>query len=98
MKSKQFIGYLVLGARNIEEAKLEKGLLIWLQHKPSKWVRFWNRVLLGIFWIDKVKVLDVKNDSTAQKAAEDGFQTVLPRVRPVKKKNNGKRSQNPGTE
>jgi hypothetical protein len=77
---KKFIGYYIIGAVNLQEAQEEKGLILWSQKKPSLFVRFFNRVLLGIYWVNKEKMLERKNDN---------HQTELARYKPAKTKKNG---------
>lgn len=59
---KKFVGYYIMGASTLEDAKNEKGLMLWSQVKPGAMRRFLNRVLLGIYWIDKERV----NGATAK--------------------------------
>lgn len=61
---KKFIGYHILGAGSMEEAQAEKGLLLWSKVKPSGIKRFFNRVLLGIYWVDKERELEEKGKTT----------------------------------
>jgi hypothetical protein len=57
---KKFIGYFIIGASTKKDAHNERGLLLWSTKKPNAIVRFFNRVLLNIRWVDKVKVLEEK--------------------------------------
>ena len=57
---KKFIGYFIIGAANHRDAFNEKGLLLWSTKKPNAIVRYFNRVLLNIIWINKTKVLEEK--------------------------------------
>jgi hypothetical protein len=57
---KKFIGYFIIGATTKQDALNEKGLLLWSTKKPNAIVRFLNKVLLNIQWIDKTKVLEEK--------------------------------------
>lgn len=61
---KKFIGYFIIGASSEYEAKNEKGMLLWSQKKPNAIVRFFNRVLLKIYWVDKERVLEEKGKRT----------------------------------
>lgn len=57
---KKFIGYFIIGATTKQDAVDERGLLLWSSKKPNAIVRFFNKVLLNIQWIDKTKVLEEK--------------------------------------
>ena len=57
---KKFIGYFIIGASTKKDAYNERGLQLWSTKKPNAVVRFFNRVLLNIRWVDKVKVLEEK--------------------------------------
>jgi hypothetical protein len=57
---KKFIGYFIIGASTKKDAYNEKGLLLWSTKKPNAIVRFFNRVLLNIIWVDKERVLEEK--------------------------------------
>jgi hypothetical protein len=57
---KKFIGYFIIGASTKRDAYNEKGLLLWSTKKPNAIVKFFNRVLLNIRWVDKEKVLEEK--------------------------------------
>jgi hypothetical protein len=61
---KKFIGYFIIGAASKVDAQNEKGMLLWSTHKPNAVVRFFNRVLLKIYWIDKERVLEEKGKRT----------------------------------
>lgn len=62
---KKFIGYYIIGANNKKDAQDEKGLLVWSTVKPSLLRRFFSQTLLGIYWIDKTRVLNDRG-KTAQ--------------------------------
>ena len=79
---KKFIGYYIIGAANKEEAKLEKGMMLWSQTKPSAIKRLFNRVLLGIYWIDRERVLEKKQDGHRENLNQH---TEMPRYRPAKR-------------
>ncbi len=64
---KKFVGYFILGARDKNEAKDEKGLLIWSQFRPRWFKRLMLNILLGIYWIDKIKSVDKKERNTELK-------------------------------
>ncbi len=50
---KKFKGYFCVGAVSREAAKEGKGMVLWSQSKPSKFIQFTNRILLNIYWIDE---------------------------------------------
>lgn len=50
---KKFIGYYIIGAQSADDARNEKGLLLWSPVKPSWLKRTLNRILLNIYWVDK---------------------------------------------
>ncbi len=80
---KKFIGYHIIGAASRQEAQNEKGLLLWSKNKPSAFRRFFNRVLLGIYWVDKERHFEEKG-KTIQSTNSD---VEMPRLRHTK---NGK--------
>jgi hypothetical protein len=51
--NKNYVGYFIIGATNADDAENEKGLMLWSTTKPSGLVRFLNRMLLNIYWVDK---------------------------------------------
>jgi hypothetical protein len=82
---KKFIGYYIIGAANKKEAENEKGLMLWSQVKPSFIKRIFNKFLLGIYWVNKEKILEKKQDSVR---SPDIAHTEMSRFKPVKKKKN----------
>ena len=62
---KKFVGYYIIGAVTKEDAKNEKGLMLWSQTKPNVLKRLLNEFLLGIYWIDKER-FDAKTEKTEQ--------------------------------
>ena len=52
---KKFKGYYCIGCSTKDDAIKEKGLLLWSENVPSKFVQFTNRILLNIYWINKEK-------------------------------------------
>ena len=52
MDNKKFAGYFILGTKSQEDAEHGKGLILWLQSKPSGIRRWLNKVVLGIRWVD----------------------------------------------
>lgn len=54
---KKFIGYYIIGANTKEDAQNEKGLMLWSPNKPNALKRLLNEMLLGIYWIDKDRVV-----------------------------------------
>lgn len=99
MNAKKFVGFLIMGAVSQEEAALKKGLVLWLPHKPSAWTRFWNRLLLKIYWVDQEELLEVKLDNAHTRATgTNGYATSIPRVKPIRKQTtDGKPSENQDT-
>lgn len=57
---KKFKGYFIIGSSSKEDALNEKGLLIWSAKRPNIFIRFFNKMLLNIIWVDKIKDLEVK--------------------------------------
>lgn len=84
---KKFIGYYIIGATTRKDAQDEKGLMLWSETKPSALKRFLNEKLLGVFWVDKDRVL-VDKGKTAQSQSgpvnEEKPVTEMPRLQPVK--------------
>jgi hypothetical protein len=78
---KRFIGYYIIGSANKAEAFNEKGLMLWSQSRPSVLQRFFNRILLGIYWVDREKILEKKQDSQKLNQTQS---TDMPRYRPAK--------------
>jgi hypothetical protein len=81
---KKFIGYYIIGASSQEEASNEKGLLLWSIKKPNAFIRFFNRRLLGLYWVDKVKVFEERG-KTAQ-SSESGATIEMQKLVPEKTK------------
>ncbi len=77
---KKFIGYHIIGAGSIEEARAEKGLLLWSKVKPSGLKRLFNRVLLGIYWVDKERHFEERG-KTGQSGNSD---VEMPRLKKAK--------------
>jgi hypothetical protein len=80
---KKFIGYFIIGAANYKDAFNEKGLLLWSTKKPNVIVRYFNRILLNILWINKTKVLEEKGIRENKET-----NTQMYKVAPPKKNNN----------
>lgn len=57
---KKFIGYFIIGAATKADAVNERGLLLWSTKRPNAIVRFFNKLLLNVQWVDKTKVLEEK--------------------------------------
>lgn len=79
---KTFIGYYIIGASSQQEAANEKGLLLWSVKKPNAIIRFFNRILLGLYWVDKVKVFEERG-KTAQ-SSESGATIEMQKLVPEK--------------
>lgn len=54
---KKFIGYYIIGANTKEDAQNEKGLMLWSPNKPNALKRWLNEKLLGIYWVDKERIV-----------------------------------------
>ncbi len=67
MSNKKFVGYYIIGAESYDDAVRGAGLILWSQKKPSSFIKFMNKLLLNIYWVDKkdhdefVKVLKELN-------------------------------------
>jgi hypothetical protein len=79
MDNKKFVGYYIIGAYNEEEAQKGAGLLLWSQKKPNFVTRFFDKLLLNIYWIDKENYTPVEKVIQEQKVE-------FPRHRVYKKK------------
>jgi hypothetical protein len=53
MDNSKFTGCYVIGTKTQEEAIKGKGLILWMQEKPSWFHRVCNLFVLGIRWVDK---------------------------------------------
>jgi hypothetical protein len=82
MTQKLFTGYLIIGAHTREDAENEKGLLLWSHTKPSFFRRLCFR-FLGLYWIDKEKIMVVK-DSPVKSLQDKDQHTQLYKVRHVR--------------
>jgi hypothetical protein len=58
-----YIGFYCLGAVSQEEATAQQGLCIWMVKKPSLLKRSILTLLLGAFWIDRIKPKTIKPKS-----------------------------------
>lgn len=63
MTNKTYKGYLIIGATCAEDAQNEKGLMLWSTTKPNILVRFLNRILLNIYWVDKERTAVTTKES-----------------------------------
>ncbi len=83
MNNKKFVGFFIIGTKTEEDAKAGKGLILWMQDKPS-WLKiFYNKFFLGIRWVNK-------EDYTPPVSAEDATtKVVMPKQRSYKKKTDG---------
>jgi hypothetical protein len=91
MNNSKFIGFLIIGAKTQEDAKLGKGLILWMQYKPTFFIRLCNKLLLGIRWVDKVDYELAKEDLTLKPAFEEvpEFKVQMPKQRSYKKNTDG---------
>lgn len=55
---KKFVGYAILGASNEREAKEQLGLQVWMTEKPGMLKRIMLKLLLKIYWVDRIKELE----------------------------------------
>lgn len=53
MNNKKFVGFMIMGTKTQQAALEGKGLILWMQEKPSWINRFYNKLFLGIRWVDK---------------------------------------------
>lgn len=74
---------MIIGTKTQQDAKEGKGLILWMQDKPSWLNRFYNKLFLGIRWVDKDDYTPPVK--TVQETAET--KVVMPKQRTYKKKN-----------
>lgn len=90
MKNEKFVGFLILGTKNQQEAVEGKGLMLWTQEKPSWLNRFYNKLFLGIRWVDKVDYdiaqASIKLENLIQEVEKTKVE--MPKQRMYKKKSN----------
>lgn len=84
MDNKKFVGFYIVGAADNEEAKKGAGLILWMQKKPSFLTRLLDKVLLGIYWVDKEVYEQNRNLIKEQET-----QVQMPKRRQYKKKSDG---------
>lgn len=95
MDNKKFVGFLIIGAKNREEAVKGKGLILWLQHKPGFFTRMFDKFLLSIYWVEKedyeqALVEDAKNvNVSGAESVSDDIKVEMPKRKVYKKKSNG---------
>lgn len=90
MNSKsKFIGFLIMGVTTQEDAVLGKGLMLWMQKKPTVFIRFCNKLLLGIRWVDKEDYDFAKLDAKFREEEEPITKVEMPKQRVYKKKTDG---------
>ena len=91
MDNSKFIGCYVIGTKTQEEATKGKGLILWMQEKPSWFHRKYNLFCLGIRWVDKAdyefEKLFAKKEELEQKLTESTTKVQFPKHRTYKKKN-----------
>jgi hypothetical protein len=80
MDNKKFVGYFIIGAANKEEAQKGAGLVLWSQSKPGWLTRFFDKLLLNIYWVDK------EDYSPVLKDAEEKYKVEFPKHRTYRKK------------
>jgi len=84
----KFIGFLIIGTKTQEEAVLGKGLMLWMQKKPTSFIRFCNKFLLGIRWVDKIDY-DLAKIDVKFKEEEPITKVEMPKQKVYKKKTDG---------
>jgi hypothetical protein len=92
MNNSKFIGFLIVGTKTQEDALLGKGLILWMQKKPTFFIRFCNKLLLGIRWVDKEDYDNAKPilGVNAKFKEEDlTFKVEMPKQKVYKKKTDG---------
>jgi hypothetical protein len=67
---KKFIGYYIIGANTKEDAQNEKGLMLWSPNKPNALKRWLNEKLLGIYWVDKDRVVGGQDKGKTMQSAD----------------------------
>lgn len=67
---KKFIGYYIIGANTKEDAQNEKGLMLWSPNKPNAIKRWLNEKLLGIYWIDKDRIVANQDKGKTMQSAD----------------------------
>ena len=85
----KFIGFLIIGTKTQEDATLGKGLILWMQKKPTSFIRFCNKLLLGIRWVDKIDYDFAKLDTKFKEEEEQTTKVEMPKQRSYKKKTDG---------
>jgi len=86
MDNSKFEGYYIMGTKTQEEAEKGKGLIIWVQDKPSAIKRFYNRFFLGIRWVDKEVYEEYINTRTTVEKIKDDADAEFKRVIMPKRK------------
>ena len=90
---KKFLGSFIIGATSKQDARSEKGLLLWSTKRPNAIVRFFNRVLLNIYWVDKVKSLEEKGYKQSKDGETQMYKVVPPKFNKYEQpRNNPRRS------
>ena len=83
MDNTKFVGFFIIGTKTQEEAEQGKGLILWTQDKPSWLHKFYNKLFLGIRWVDK------ENYRPTAKSEENTTKVEMPKQRAYKKKKDG---------
>ena len=70
--TKYFKGYWIIGCANKKQAQEKKGLILWNQVEPKKIIRFFNKILLNIYWVSENREIekgkDIKTELNQPKA------------------------------
>lgn len=77
--SNKFIGFLIIGTKTQEDAVLGRGLILWMQKKPTFFIRFCNKLLLGIRWVDKHDYDKAKAERAALTEEDNSFKVEMPK-------------------
>lgn len=87
MNTDKFKGFLIIGTKTQEEAESGKGLILWMQRKPSFFIRICNKLLLGIRWVDKEDYH--KAQAFLKVEAEASYKVEMPKHKSYNKNSDG---------
>ena len=76
---------MIMGTKTQQDAEEGRGLILWMQDKPSWINRFYNKFFLGIRWVDKEDYAPLPSVKTTD-AEESTTKVVMPKQRTYKKK------------
>ena len=86
MNNEKFVGFFIMGTKTQKDAEEGKGLILWTQDKPSWLNRFYNKLFLGIRWVDKENYNPPLKPTPTEEATT---KVEMPKQRSYKKKDNG---------